>query len=110
MDLKSEITFKVARGGLYQLLVKLPKGKSWLVESVTVTPAGLLQSYSSTDQPLSVELRNGLGVGGQARVSVHLRSPWDSPGRPGGNLLDFPPKYLEPVHPGSREGDLQHRR
>ena len=103
MTLDSEITYEMARGGLYQLLVRLPKtGKGWRVEKVDVTPADMLQSYSSTEQMLTVDLRSGVTPRSPVKLTLQLRSLWDTPGRPSATLLDFPD--LEPFHAAIREG------
>ena len=123
MTLNSDITFDVARGRLYQLVVKLPEStpaavsrkypgkpsvkngiaRDWRVEKVDVEPPELLQNWSIVGQEVVIDLTNGLNSRNQAKVSLRLNSPWEGTAGPIGTL-NFP--IVEVPLATAREGTL----
>ena len=106
MTLHSQIQFAMARGSLFQLQVRLPDDRAWHMAPPTVSPPEMLQAWSRMGRLLTVDLRSGVTprTPVPVKLSLELRSLWDSPNSPGSAFLDFP--VLEPFHAAVREGSF----
>jgi hypothetical protein len=110
--LNSVVSLDLARGSLFQLELKLPKGgKVWRVDNVELDPPRLLRTWSTTGPLLTVDCRQALTPATRATLKVRLTSPLPAgkaeaaPPLPAAGLdLDFP--HLEVLGPWTRQGTL----